>query len=249
MPTTTIAMIHGGQHTSHCWTPTLHAIRQFKGDFHPLAVDLPGRKTQSGDLAFLTVEQAVNSVCRQILDTEPEHVILVGHSMAGIVLPGVAVKLGSTLVRRVVFLASCVPPEGMSIVDTLRPPISWVTRWLMRNKNVTKPMPAPVAKWLFTNGATAEQHQIMLDSLCDESANLARQPVERRGFRSFTRQWILTCRDRSLRPAQQRRFIANLGGVDSLVEIDACHNAMITHPNTLARILVDEGGGFQESGD
>lgn len=241
--TTTLVMIHGGQHTGYCWTPTINALHQLTRDtgaaVTTLAVNLPGHGGEAGNLETLTIEQSVDSVCRQVLATSPEQVILVGHSMAGITLPGVAVKLGKALVRRVIFLACCVPPEGQSVRDTLRPPTSWITQWLMRNKKITKPMPAMIAKWLFTNGATPEQHQVMLDSLCDESTEITRQPTHRQAFLGFKTTWILTLGDRALSPSLQRQFIKNLGGVDALIEIDACHNAMITQPETLAKLLIE----------
>jgi hypothetical protein len=45
-------------------------------------------------------------------------------------------------------------------------------------------------------------------------------------------------RDHSLRPPLQREFIANLGNVDEVVEIDTCHNVMLSEPDELARVLL-----------
>jgi len=36
----------------------------------------------------------------------------------------------------------------------------------------------------------------------------------------------------------QREFIGNLGGVDEVIELDTCHNAMISEPVKLAEILL-----------
>ncbi|PRE08850.1 hypothetical protein C6P92_26445, partial [Burkholderia multivorans] len=51
--------------------------------------------------------------------------------------------------------------------------------------------------------------------------------------------WVLTKRDRALRPKLQRRFIANLGGVDEVIELDTCHDAMISKPVELAQIILE----------
>lgn len=241
-PVTTIVMVHGGQHTRHCWRPTEDALLRLaqaaRVKINTLSVNLPGRDSEPGDLACATIASNTDSVCRQILAAAPERIILVGHSMAGITIPAVAARLGPERVARVVFLACCVPPQGKAVIDTLRPPISWVTRLLMKGKRVSKPMPAAIAKWLFTNGATPEQHQLMLDCLCDEAIGVTREPVDRRDFTGFTTQWIVTLRDRSLAPALQHEFIANLGGVDQVDKLDTCHNAMITEPEALARLLL-----------
>lgn len=240
---TTVVMVHGGQHTHHCWTPTidaLHTLGASSGQpLRTLAVNLPGRATEPGNLATLTIAQCVDSVCRQIAaDHDSDPIILVGHSMAGITIPGVAARLGPQRVRKVVFLACCVPPQGQSVTDTLQPPISWVTRLLMSRKTIAKPMPNAVARWLFTNGATAAQHRHMEESLCNEAVAITREAVDRRAFRGFNTQWIMTNRDRALAPALQRQFIANLGGTHRTDCLDACHNAMITHPRELAALLL-----------
>ena len=50
--------------------------------------------------------------------------------------------------------------------------------------------------------------------------------------------WVLTQQDNSLRPPLQREFIANLGNVDEVVEIDTCHNVMLSEPGRLATLLL-----------
>ena len=53
------------------------------------------------------------------------------------------------------------------------------------------------------------------------------------------RTWILTRRDRALAPKTQRASIAALGGVQTVIEVDTCHNLMISEPTRLAEILVE----------
>ena len=53
----------------------------------------------------------------------------------------------------------------------------------------------------------------------------------------ISRSWILTLRDRALCPTEQRLSIERLGGVEEIVELDTCHNAMIAEPARLAEIL------------
>jgi hypothetical protein len=53
------------------------------------------------------------------------------------------------------------------------------------------------------------------------------------------RTWIMTLRDRALSPGQQRSCIRALGGVDTLVCIDTCHDLMYSEPERLAAILLE----------
>jgi pimeloyl-ACP methyl ester carboxylesterase len=240
----TLVFVHGGQHTGACWQPTIDAIAAHAdgASVRTLAVDLPGRRGQPGDLATLTIEQCVQSVVRQIADDGAGEVVLVGHSMAGITVPGVAAVLGADRVRRIVYLACCVPPQGGTVFSTLRPPVNWIAKVMSRVQKVSRPIPGPVAVWMFANGMSKQQQRQMVAGLVPDSATVGREPVDRSALPNLPSTWIVTLRDNSLKPAQQRAFIANLGNVDEVVEIDTCHNAMMSEPTQLAELLLARVG-------
>jgi pimeloyl-ACP methyl ester carboxylesterase len=237
-PTPTFVFVHGGQHTGACWQPTIDALHRVDPNVPTLAVDLPGRRNEPGDLATLTIAQCVQSVVRQVEAAGAERVILVGHSMAGITLPGVAEALGAARVARMVYITCCIPPQGRTVTSTLKPPVSWITIALSRFVKVSKPLPAPVAKWMFANGMTDDQKRQVVAGLVSDSATITKEPVDRSGMPDLPTTWILPLQDHSLRPALQREFIANLGNVDEVVEIDTCHNVMMSEPDRLAELLL-----------
>jgi pimeloyl-ACP methyl ester carboxylesterase len=208
----TLVLVHGGQHTGACWQPTVDVIARRQPHRRVIAVDLPGRASQPGDLATLTISQCVESVVSQI-----------GDSCSG----------------EVVLVACCVPPQGKTVVDTLRPPVSWITGVLSKRNPVSKPLPPFVAKWMFANGMSKELRQLTVEGLVSESSGITREPVDRRGMPKVPTTWLLTKRDNSLRPARQREFAANLGSVDEIIEIDTCHNAMMSEPELLADLLLE----------
>jgi pimeloyl-ACP methyl ester carboxylesterase len=226
---TALVLVHGGQHDSRCWQPTTQALARQAPAVRTLAVNLPGRQGVPGDLATVTVQDCVDAVVAQIEDAGLDDVVLVGHSLAGVTMPGIAAKLGPGRVRRLVFLASCVPPQGKRVLDTLFPPI----RAVVTLSNGT--MPRWVARRMFCNGMTPEQEAFTLGGLVPDAPALASERVDRSDLSpDIPRSWVLTLRDRSLSPKQQRRFVANLGGVDEVIELDTCHNAMISAPDELS---------------
>jgi pimeloyl-ACP methyl ester carboxylesterase len=235
----TFVLVHGGQHTGACWQPTIDAIALKDPSIRTLAVDLPGRRNEPGDLATLTIDQCVQSVVRQIDRSGAERVVLVGHSMAGITLPGVATALGSERVARMIYIACCVPPQGKSVRSTLKPPVSWITTALSRFVKVSKPLPAAAAKWMFANGMTDEQKKAVVAGLVADSAVITSEPVDRSAMPDLPTTWVITKRDNSLKPPLQREFIANLGNVDEVIEIDTCHNIMMSEPAVLAALLLE----------
>ncbi len=234
----TFVFVHGGQHTATCWQPTIDAMRRTDPDVASLAVDLPGRRDEPGDLAALTIDQCVSSTIRQIDENGADHIVLVGHSMAGITLPGVAEVLGADRVVHMVYIACCVPPQGKTVMSTLKPPVSWIAGAMSRFVKVSKPLPGPAAKWMFANGMTDEQKRQVVAELVPESAVITKEMVDRSNMPDLPTTWILTMQDNSLKPALQREFIANLGNVDEVVEVDTCHNIMMSEPAHLAELLL-----------
>jgi pimeloyl-ACP methyl ester carboxylesterase len=228
-----LVLIHGGQHDSRCWQPTIDAITRQAPGTRILAVNLPGRLGVPGDLDTLTIADCVEAAVGQIEQAGLQDIVLVGHSMAGLTVPGVATKLGADRVRRIICVACSVPPQGQRILDTLIPPIRLAVG---RARNE---LPLWMAKRMFTNGMTPQQRAFSLSVLIPDASRLALETVDRSGLPDrIPRSWVLTRRDRALPPRQQRRFIDNLGGVQEVIELDTCHNAMISRPDELAAILV-----------
>ena len=84
-----------------------------------LAPDIPGRRNKPGDLREMTIADFVDSLVADIESAGLEDIVIVGHSMGGMTLPGVVTKLGAARVREMIFAAAFLPPEGTSIADSL----------------------------------------------------------------------------------------------------------------------------------
>ncbi|MEH6796109.1 alpha/beta hydrolase [Rhodococcus sp. NPDC079359] len=235
-----IVLVHGGQHTSECWEPTVSALAALHPDIEVIAVDLPGRAGNPADIRTVGIADCVASVVADIENAGVDEVMLVAHSMAGVTVPGVAAALGADRVSRMVFVAAAVPPDGKSILQDLVGDLQEEVSDKVDDQAEPAPFPRELAEQLFCNGMTGEQTEFSISGLCAESTLLATQPVDRSAMpTSIPRTWILTGQDRAVTPEQQRAHIDNLGGVEDVVEIDTCHNVMISEPEILAKVLVD----------
>jgi len=142
-------------------------------------------------------------------------------------------------VKGLVFVAATIPPDGEAVVATLKGVARWVTPLAARRRRLSS-YPRAGAARAFCNGMTAEQRTFVLDGLCPDAAWLVTEPVSRSGLSNdIPRTWVLTTDDRAVSPDQQRRNIEHLGGVDTIVELATCHDAMVAAPADLARTLVD----------
>lgn len=204
-----------------------------------LAVDLPGRGGRPADLAAVTITDWVNSAVADINDAGFNEVVVVGHSMGGLTVPGIVARLGAARVREMILLAAFVPPQGSSVVDALRGPLAPLARSAGRIRR-SVPMPRALALFAFCNGMTPEQRELALSRLCLESPNVIFEPADRGDLPGeVPRTWIMTLADRAVSQRQQLDAIESLGGVDTMLCVDACHDVMFSHPRWLATTLAD----------
>ena len=238
-----LVLVHGGEHAGDCWDLVLAEIHRQEPQLRTLAVDLPGRGRTPGDLATATIGEWVESVVADIEREGLGGIVIVGHSMAGVTVPGVVAKLGSGRVREMVLVAAFVPRQGEAIVDTLGGPLAVFARFAARGGRPFK-VPRAAAQYAFCNGMTQEQRRLTVSKLYTESARIPGEPVDRTGFPDdVPRTWILTTRDRALSNKSQYASMAALGGVQQVIPIEACHDVMFSHPKLLAQILVERCRG------
>lgn len=234
-----VVLVHGGCHGADCWEPTIDELSRLAPQLKVLAVDLPGRRGKPGELAGARIADFVDSVAADIAEAGFGEIVLVGHSMAGVTLPGVASRLGPTRVKELVFAAAFVPPNGRCVIDLVPGVIGWYGR-RNKHKRPAGSLPSAIAKFAFCNGMTAEQRKFTAARWYPETASVPLENVDRRDMPAeIHRTWILTLRDRALSVTSQRASIAALGGVQTVVEMDTCHNLMISEPTRLAEILLD----------
>jgi len=235
-----LVLVHGGAHAANCWDLTVDEIHRLAPDLAVHAVDLPGRGAKPGDMSAVTITDCVDSVLADIDDAGLDQVVICGHSLGGVTVPGVVAKLGPARVREMILAAAFLPPQGASVLDSLGGPLGWYARRAASARELPVAMPRLAARLAFCNGMTAVQREFVLSRLCGESIHLITEKVDRTGLSSEVPwTWILTGRDRSLSRRQQRRSIATLPRSGTVIPMDTCHDMMVSEPEGLAQILVE----------
>jgi pimeloyl-ACP methyl ester carboxylesterase len=102
---TTFALVHGAWHGAWCWERLLEPLGQ-RGH-GALAIDLPGDDLEAGLGEYADIVAA-------FLAPLDDDVIVVGHSLNGLVLPLVAARRP---VSAIVYLCAFIPVEGQSMND------------------------------------------------------------------------------------------------------------------------------------
>ena len=234
-----LVLVHGGAHAADCWELTIAELARQAPELRVLAVNLLGRGSKPADLATVSVADWVKSAVADIDEAGLGDVVVVGHSMGGLTVPGIVAQLGAARVREMILLAAFVPPQGRSVVDTLRGPLAPLARSARRLPR-TFEIPSALAQFAFANGMSRERRKLMLSRLYRESPNVIFEPADRGDLpEEVPRTWIMTLDDRALSIRQQLRAITSLGGVDTMVCLDGCHDVMYSEPAKLAAILAE----------
>jgi len=223
-----IALVHGSYHGAWCWDflrPELERLGH-----RVITMDLPISDPALGAADYArAVDGALDP------DSEP---MLVGHSMAGLVIPLVAARRP---VRRLVFLAAFLPSPGKSAgeqrateaIDGRIPPrtAEWTDLgndvWMVGPNTATEiffqDAPPAVARWA-TKRLRPQAYRVLT-----ETTPLTAWPaIESRS---------IVCRDdRAINPEWVRGAARERLGTEA-IEIGGGHSPFLTRPAELARIL------------
>ena len=112
----TFVLIHGAWHGAWCWE-LLNPLLEEAG-YRVVAPDLPGMGDDPTPLDKVSIESWAGSVA-DIVGAQPEPVILVGHSRAGIVISRAA-ELAPANLLGLVYLAAFMVRDGQTLEDVMR---------------------------------------------------------------------------------------------------------------------------------
>jgi pimeloyl-ACP methyl ester carboxylesterase len=231
-------LVHGAWHGAWCWEQVEHHL----GDLGAasVAVDLPGRSGDPQSVAELTLDSYVDHVVAAI-DASPEPVVLVGHSLGGLVISQSAERRPQKI-SSLVYLCAMLLQDGQSTMDAAvnDPDSQLIANISLDEATASSSVAGSGVRDLFYGDCTVDDSEKATGLLVPEPIGPATTPVhvtaERWG--SVPRSYILCTQDRAISPATQRAMIASVG-VDRVVEMDSSHSPFISQPERLAALLVD----------
>jgi len=224
----TYVLVHGATFDGSCWDLLLPHL-----DGPAIAVDLPGRGSRPADLTQVTIRDFVDAVVDEIECRDLHDVVLVGHSLAGITLPGVAARIPERLAR-LVFVAATVPGQGESVLEALDQATQEVAAESMTGEQVAAP--EDWARAAFCNDMDDDLTSWTLAHMGPEAAGVMTEPVDIRGLDSAVpRTWVLTLHD-AVVDVERQLLYAHRARAE-VIELDAAHMAMISRPEQLAMVL------------
>jgi len=230
------ALVHGMSHGAWCWEPL--ADRLERRGHRVVAVDLPGHGRRAHEWRTASIGAYAAAVATALAQAGFARAVVVGHSMAGAVIPKVA-ELAPARVAHLVFLAAVVPQHGGRLLDHLPPATQAMFRGLAASGAGRVQYPAVMehARWM-TDLAPGDARVV------DALARLTPQPaapwLETIDLARFLamgvpRTYVRCLGDAAVTPDRAARYAARLGVTP--IDLDTAHGPMLSDPGALVRIL------------
>ena len=231
-------LVHGACHGAWCWDEVAARLRA-KGH-RVVALDLPGHGRRAAQVRLASAQAYGQAVADAMALEGISRGIVVGHSLAGIVIPKAA-ELAPERVAHLVFLAAAVVPDGGSVAETLMAPAG---RTLVRGNAAGRgdgtflyPAEMAWARWMGDMPRSDPRVTRALSLLTPQSLRPFVEPVDLRVFYGMRvpRTYIRCMGDKAVLPAKAAECAARLGVKP--IDMDCAHNPMLSRPDDLVRIL------------
>jgi pimeloyl-ACP methyl ester carboxylesterase len=234
----TFVLVHGAWHGAWCWrdvTPVLEAEGHLV-----LTLDLPGHGEDSTPASEMTLQSYARCVQRSV-ETASEPVVLVGHSMGGLVVTQAAEYVPDQ-VSRLVYLTAFLPGDGDSLPslagsvaagDNVQPHL------VFDEQSGTCTVAEQARKDLFYGECGEDAAQFALANLGPESiaAIVAPVHVTPGGAGRVPRAYVECVLDNALTIALQRHMQTS-HPCHPVLQLDADHSPFLSRPRELAAHLL-----------
>ena len=238
----TFVLVHGAFHDSTAWSRVVERL-QLAGH-RALAVDLPGRPRNPLPFDQVTLQAHTDQVLALVGSESDPPVILVGHSLGGIVISAVA-EIVPHRIKTLVYVAGYLPRSGqsgrkLSMEDT---DSLWNDRnFVISADTRTATILREDAIALLGEDLAPSDRQRLLDMLVPEPLLPIRTPVilSREQFGQVDKVYIKTLRDRTISPVLQDRMLARTH-VRQVLTLDTGHSPYLSQPQALAQMLINAG--------
>jgi pimeloyl-ACP methyl ester carboxylesterase len=231
-----IHLVYGAWHGRWCWE---RVIPKLEHEGHvAVAKDLPGLGSDHTPAKEITLKRYTDAVCEALAD-EAEPVILVGHSMGGVVISEAAERMPEKI-KALVYLTAYLLSSGQSLLEVA----------------TSDPETAALGQYLLSDGLTCTIRPDMIRELIygrctDEDAAwaaalLVPQPlvgfttpvqVTPRGFGKMRRFYIQCLQDRTVSPALQQRM-STTTHCEAILSLNTDHSPFLSAPDELAAALL-----------
>jgi pimeloyl-ACP methyl ester carboxylesterase len=231
-------LVHGAFCGAWIWRPLIERLRT--KDHSVEAFDLPGSGEDHTPVREITLDACADRLC-EVLASNSEPAIVVGHSMGGIIATHGAARC-RVRVAALVYVTAFLPKDGQSLLDLTKLP-EGAGDQVQANIVIEGEPPVVVMP------AAASRHALY-DCCAEDVAAWAIQrhrpqpvapfatpvSIPRGALDNINRYYVVCTLDRAISPALQRRMIAG-NPCAEVVELDTDHTPQLSITEELTEAL------------
>ena len=230
-------LIHGAYLGAWCWKKVIPLIE--KEGHKVVAPDLPGHGENKRPIAEITLQTYTDHLC-EILDEQPDPVILVGHSLGGAVITQTA-EYRPEKIRKLVYVSGYLLQNGESQyqylkmdTDSLLPP----NLIIPEDQSYTAIKEDAIKEVAYADSSD-EDAEFAKSRLVPEAVAPSITPVRttKENFGRVARVYISCLRDKVLSPSVQEKMYKTLP-CEKVISLEASHCPFFAAPEELANHLL-----------
>ncbi len=233
----TYVLIHGAWHGGWCWDKVVPLLEK---DGHKVeAPDLPGHGNDKTPIPEISLQAYANRVC-EILDGQSEPVILVGHSMGGVVITQAA-EYRPDKIKKLVYLTAFLLQNGEFLLQYGEPDKDALVlpNLIMAEDQSYATVKEDALKEAFYGDCSDEDVMRAKSLLVPQAAAPLATPVNTTpdNFGRVPRIYISCNRDRAISPSIQEKMLNNLP-CEKVMKMDTSHSPFFSaHEELVGHLL------------
>ncbi|MFT3935120.1 MAG: alpha/beta fold hydrolase [Chitinophagaceae bacterium] len=233
--THTYVLVHGAWQAPYVWDAVSADL--VKRGNKVIVVELPGHGADTTPTYKLSIDAYRDKVIDAIGTNDK--VILVGHSMGGMVVTSVAEKIPSRI-SKLVYIGAFIPANGQSLeMLAMNDPNSQLGASLSQSADkLTLDVKRENLARLFINDGSQADKDHVIDNYRPEPAIpfSNKLSITKENFGSVEKVYIKTQQDIVISPALQDKMIAT-AGIKTVYAINSSHSPFLSQPNAVASLL------------
>lgn len=237
----TYVLVHGSWHGAWCWDKLRPMLE--KAGHAVVTPELPGHGKDTTPVREITAQSYVDCV-GAALQMQKEPVILVGHSMAGLVISMVAEQFPDRI-KSLVYLAAYLIPDGQSALQQVQTDTEGLItpNLIMSEDGSYATLREDAIPAIFYHDCSQEDVAWARSRLVGPHPSLPLVTpihVTEENFGRIPRVYITCLQDKALVPAVQRKMYTALP-CDRVFSLDTSHSPFLSAPEELAGLLLAAG--------
>jgi pimeloyl-ACP methyl ester carboxylesterase len=237
-------LVHGAWQAPYVWDAVKTTLIN-EGN-NVTVVELPGHGSDQTDPSTLTINTYRDKVLAAMSKINGK-VILVGHSLGGMIISAAA-EQNPSKIEKLVYLAAYLPTSGQSLfqlaTSDLGSQLGIVGNLIFNNGGLTVDVKQDQIVNVFIPDGSAQVQNLVLQNYRAEPGIPLNTPVTltAANFGSVQKVYIKTLQDRVVSPGLQDRMISSaIGGVKTVYQLNTGHSAFLAMPDSVAILLTKIG--------